>query len=167
MGTSYAKADKAMHRMVDDIAAEFHERLIDHGVTLGVLWAFGGLMHQGMPAEAVVRIVGTRDRAAGLPDAQVVIDRDRWDELSGENRRALIDHELAHLLVVLEDFLDEAKKPVAKRDDNGRPKLRMRKHDAEVGFFFDVVERHKQHAMESVRFLDLTKRMTQLAFPWG
>lgn len=161
MTTTYEKAGRETARYVVEVAEEFHPRLAKAGVTLGVLFAWPELKRRGMPALAVVKITPAQQRAAGLPDAIITLDRDRWEELEEAERRALVDHEAAHLLLI-ED--DEGK---AQVDDNGRPKLKMRKHDCEIGFFFDVVERHRQHAAESRQFVDLSRKMTQLAFPWG
>lgn len=117
-----------------------------------------------MPVAGAARIVGGRDRAAGMPDAQLVFCRERWEELDDEQRRGLVDHQLAFLLVMTER--DENGKEAAKEDEYGRPKLRLRKHDAEIGIFYDVVERRGEHAPESMSFEEAYARMTQLSFPW-
>ncbi len=54
-----------------------------------------------------------------------------------------------------------------KRDDAGRPRIKLRKHDFELGGFFDVVERHKTSAPESQSYIDLHRKMSQMTFPWG
>jgi hypothetical protein len=161
MATTYEKADRETARYVVEVAEEFHPRLEKAGVTLGVLFASPELKHRGMPAAATVKITGSKDRAAGLPDAIIILHREGWDELEEVERRALADHEAAHLLVVTDGD------GMVKRDENGRPRLKMRKHDAEIGFFFDVVERHQEHAAESRQFVQLNRKMAQLAFPWG
>jgi len=157
MATVYTKADADTARLVTAVAYELNPDLAKAGVTLGVLWADGELVLRGVPAAATVKIVGKRDRAAGMPDALVTIHRETWDGLSHERRRALIDHEAAHLVPQKE------KEPPFRwaEDDNGRPKLKMRRHDAEIGFFFDVVRRHGDDAMETVQYGWLRKRMAE------
>jgi hypothetical protein len=163
MATSYTKAGKDIHAEVEAIAHEYNPPLAEAGVTILVLWADGGLEVRGHAAAASARILNARDRAAGMPDCCITLCRETWDGLSEAKRRALIDHEANHFLPQ-RDKNDPAKWAL---DDNLRPKLKMRRHDAEIGFFFDVVERHGKDAMESGSFLDLHKTFTQMAFPWG
>jgi hypothetical protein len=163
MATTYAMADQAMHSYVLGVAYEIHPDLEAAGVSLGVLWADGGLRHHGMPAAAVVRITGSRERAQRNPDAVIIIDRERWATLEDAQRRALVDHEAAHLVPVR----GKAPPHAWALDVHGRPRLRMRKHDCEIGLFFDVVERHGKDAIESGQYLDLNRKMTQLTFHWG
>lgn len=160
MKTTYEVADKETARYVTDVAYEIHPSLAEHGVTLAVLFAGPELKHRGFPAAATVRITRVADRLAGMPDAVITIDRARWDGLDDAGRRALVDHEAAHLVVDVRDG-------EVQYDEAGRPRLKMRRHDCEIGFFFDVIERHGKDACESKQYLELSRKMTQLAFPWG
>lgn len=102
-----------------------------HAVTLG-----------GYPCLAVVKIVGPKERAKGLGDAEIVIDRDAYEAMSDAQRDALLDHELYHLEIVR----DKLGRP--KRDDYQRPKLKMRKHDFQFGWFAEIARRHQENAIE-------------------
>jgi hypothetical protein len=102
-----------------------------HAVTLG-----------GYPCLAVVKIVGPKERAKGCGDAEIVIDRDAYEAMSGAKRDALLDHELYHLEITR----DKMGRP--KKDDHQRPKLKMRKHDFQFGWFAEIARRHQENAIE-------------------
>ena len=114
----------------------------------------------GWPCNASIKIIGLQDRVAGRGDAIVTIDQKRWDELTEENRVALLDHELYHLICQRED--DGA----FKKDGAGRPKLKMRPHDVEVGWFKEVAIRNGEHSMEVKGARAIFDEHGQAFFPW-
>jgi ABC-type branched-subunit amino acid transport system substrate-binding protein len=128
-----------------------HEHHLDlDGVTVTALFVFDleatepVLKHQGYPAAAVVRITPVRDRALGIADATVVIDRSTWLTLSQRQRDALVDHELTHLNRVLDE---DTELPLTDAVD--RPKLAMRRHDLQIGIFTEILERHGEASYEA------------------
>lgn len=137
-------------------------------VTLGALFVFDAedalpcLKHQGYPAAAVVRISPLRDRALGLADAVVVVDRATWQTLSAAQKDALCDHELEHLERVIDAETDNL-----KFDALDRPKLKMRHHTHQVGFFTEVVRRHGASAIEVKTVNALLEDCKQLPFNFG
>ncbi|HJY39306.1 MAG TPA: putative metallopeptidase [Steroidobacteraceae bacterium] len=145
---------------------EYHSELKD--VTVGALFVFDEdseappLMHGGYPAAAVVRITPIRDRALGVPDAVIVVDRDGWVDLTGAQRVALIDHELTHLSRVLDE---KTQRP--KRDAIGRPKLRIRKHDHQLGWFDEIAQRHGENSPEIRQARALVEQTQQLYFDFS
>lgn len=104
----------------------------------------------GYPAAAVIRIVPLKQRVPGLGDAEITIDGDGWPDLSDAEQAALIDHELTHLEIQWDTAPDESKgtRGTPKSDDHGRPKLKLRLHDWQLGGFADVVKRHGAVALE-------------------
>lgn len=64
----------------------------------------------------------------------ITLNREAWDEFSPAQKAALIDHELSHCRVELNDAGEIV------TDEKGRPVCRMKKHDLEE--FRGVVERH-------------------------
>lgn len=90
--------------------------------------------HRGYPALAVVRIVNLKDRTKGMGDAEITIDAAKYIKMTERQQDALLHHELHHLIIVGDD---EGK---VKLDDQGRPKLKMRKHDYDFGWFTDIAE---------------------------
>lgn len=128
--------------VIRNVIYEHHGELI--GVRVGSLFVFDDdsagepvLTHQGYPAQAMVKITPLRDRTLGVADAVIVADRATWLTLSQPQRNALVDHELTHLARVLDK---ESGKP--KFDALGRPKLRIRPHDHQLGWFVEVAQRH-------------------------
>lgn len=138
---SYSAASEDVTRCIDRMREEHHDDL--DVVTISALFVFDleatepVLTHQGYPAQAIMRITPIRDRALGMADAVIVVDRSNWMLLSAPQRDALIDHELTHLERVLEEDTD-----IPKTDAVDRPKLAIKKHDHQVGFFNDIAARH-------------------------
>jgi hypothetical protein len=134
---------------VKDLAREIifefpnHKPLIDARVSIDYVFAYAttegthALTKNGLRAFGICRVVPLKDRALGRADAEISLDGDWWESISEPQRKALLDHELTHILV------DEA-----KRDDLGRPVLKMRKHDAEFGWFADIARRHGEASVE-------------------
>ncbi len=164
MSTTYRKTE-SLNAYVTDALSTFHADLEMAEVTIEVLFAVSdktpALKHHGQPALAIIKPMSQKDRAAGSADARLIVDEDRWEELTERQRNALLDHELQHLK------LARAEDGSVKRDDCGRPKLKTRHHDMEIGIFEDVIERHKEHAIESRSFAAMQKVFTQMHFPWG
>lgn len=152
---------------IDKIQADHHEDL--EGVTVSALFVFDAehslpvLKHQGYPAGATVRITPLKDRALGMADAQIVVDRAGWLALSQRQRAALIDHELTHLEVKTDEE-EGAEDPVPVCDAIGRPKLLMRKHDHQFGWFDEVAQRHGEASPEVRQARVLMESSGQLYF---
>jgi hypothetical protein len=148
MATTYELADEDVVNRMQKVLRKYHGNIGILHVNVGVLMATnpeGPAVTKtgGYPCAAKVRIVSLKDRAAGMPDAQIIIDALRWEELTAVERDALLDHELEHL----QPALDKDGKP--KQDDLGRPKLKMKLHDAEIGIFRSVVERYGPEALDA------------------
>ncbi|MDE2098670.1 MAG: hypothetical protein KGL39_15555 [Patescibacteria group bacterium] len=99
---TYSTANDAVMHSIERMRKEHHDYL--DGVTVGALFIFDNedssepvLKHGGYPAYAYVRITPLRDRAAGMPDAMIVVDRACWMTLGTQGGHALMDHELTHL----------------------------------------------------------------------
>jgi hypothetical protein len=120
------------------------------------------LMHQGYRAAAMVRICSLRERASGTADAVMVIDRACWLEMDKPQRDALVDHELMHL-----ELVEDEQTGKTKYDSIGRPKLRLRKHDHQFGWFDAVALRHKEASIEVRQARELIASTGQLYFDFG
>lgn len=143
---TYQKADAATVKLLEEVRVAHHDvRLLD--VTISVLMAYApidddgeptgyAITHHGVRALGKARIVPLRDRVHGMADAEILLDGDEWKTTSTRMKRALIDHELTHF-----DRTGEV-------DDAGRPKLKIRPHDFEVGWFHEVAHRHGDESIE-------------------
>ncbi len=145
----YESADKELCQQVKAMLAQpQHSEAKAAGVTIHVVLAFGknespAIMHGGYQAAAQIRINNHRQRVEGLEDCTLIIDGDQLGEWSKAKLDALIDHELTHILVQRDGDGE------VKYDDCERPKLKLRKHDAQIGVFFDVMERHEAEAIDT------------------
>src|SRR5690606_8677815 len=99
------KAPNVVRLIVDEMVGMYHTPLRDAKVTIDLLFAFpkseddetAPVKLHGYPCVAVVKINAYKLRVLGHGDAEITIDARQWDELSEEERRALIDPELTHL----------------------------------------------------------------------
>jgi hypothetical protein len=166
MPKTYSAASADLLKRIERMQAEHHPDLAK--VTIGALFTFDSeksesvLKHQGYAAAAVVRITPLKDRALGLADALIVVDRTHWQKLSAAQMNALIDHELEHLTTVIDE---ETGKP--KFDGMDRPKLQMRRHDHQLGWFDVVARRHGEASPEICQARQLLEQTKQLYFDFG
>jgi len=151
--TTYAKADKQAKANMAHAMKRYHPELRDAEVSVDLLLAYGprdangdlvspALTSKGLQCLGKIRVLGLKDRVAGRGDAEMLLDGDQIDEWSDEELAAIIDHELTHL------ELQVADDGTVKRDDIDRPKLRIRPHDREYGWFDSVARRHPEHSVE-------------------
>jgi hypothetical protein len=165
MTTTCRPADDETTDLLQEVMGADHPRLAEVGVTVLLQFAEaeGGpaLKLHGYPAYAIVRVVPLKDRAAGLPDCRIAIDQSAWEEHDEGWRKALLSHELEHVAV------QEDEHGNVKEDALGRPKLKLKPHDFQLGGFIRTVEKYGKEAVESQQYRDLHNMMTQLKFPWG
>lgn len=141
--------------LVTQVMAEYHADLDNAGVTVGLLaqWPSEGetdaddpggscLKLHGYPCAAVVKITPYRQRVQGVADAVITLDGGTWKGLARAEKVALIDHELTHLELARDEDGH------VKTDDAGRPKLKMRLHDVQAGWFVDIARRHGAASFE-------------------
>lgn len=129
-----------------------HKPLVDNKVTIDYLFATAeedvdgnpkgyALKLHGVKSLAICRRNTLKARALGLSDAEICIDKEWWEGANEKEQAALLDHELYHLEV------KETEEGVQK-DDLGRPKLNIRKHDYQFGWFNHIAKRHGIHSQE-------------------
>lgn len=140
MPKTYELADKATHAYVKAVMAKHHKRLVDAKITFAVMLCRGGLKLHGYLCAATVKINSLKDRAEGKADCTITLNDDGEGGFMArpeQEREAIIDHEFVHLL------------PTGEEDDAGRPALKMRLHDFDLGGFGEVIERHREAALEA------------------
>lgn len=171
--SSYTKCDKSVQEMANGLMGRFetHALLVKAGVTIDFLFAHAkvdessnepigfALKHHGYRALGICRKLSLKDRAAGRSDAEIVIDGDWWRDAGDEEREALLDHELHHMAVCVNDS------DAVLRDDLGRPRLNIRKHDFQVGWFHVIAERHNKWSIERQQARALMSSSGQLYWP--
>lgn len=154
-----------------DLLAEvlelYHPDLVSAGVTIYLAFANSEgngppVKLHGYPKAAVVRINAYAKRVEGLTDATITVDGDEWPNWSDEERAALMDHEAFHLEVVR-----DKKTSQYKTDNAGRPKLKMRLHDYEMGGFDLIARRHGKAAFEVQAARTFKDQRGQLYWDWN
>jgi hypothetical protein len=152
--TTYQMAESDVTEMLQNVMVAFHPELVEADTKVGCLMAENPdgdpVKHGGYPALAAIKVVTLRDRVSKGYDAEMVIDRHEWDQMTDEHREALLDHELSHLVRV-PNTKDEREDGELdwKVDDLGRPKLKLRPGDWSAGDGFKaVVARHGRFAAE-------------------
>ena len=155
---TFERCPASVNEIANSILVEFdtHRPILDARVKIDFVFAFAdkdektgepinnAMTKNGCKALGVCRKISLKDRALGRGDAEIALDGDWWKDASPEERAALLDHELHHIEVKIDN-----RGPV--RDDLGRPVLRLRKHDHEFGWFTIIASRHGQHSQERIQ----------------
>lgn len=126
---------------------QYHSNFNDAKLTFDVFMAYApendagektgpALKLHGYPCGGLVSIVSLKNRVCGRSDAEIVLDGDSWDKLTSAEQDALLDHELEHVVVARD--LEGA----VIYDTHGRPKLKLKLHDREHGWFDAIAKRH-------------------------
>lgn len=160
MASIYSKAPESVRELALLLLEKNHFELFNHDLRIDFVIANAGVndageptgpavSHGGYPALAVARILSTKDRVMGRGDCEIVIDGDRWPLLTDPAKDALIDHELEHFQIAKDKYGSP------KLDDIHRPKLKLRKHDRQFGWFDSIAGRHGLASLEIRQFQEL------------
>lgn len=145
---TFKRADNSVRDMAMELIDQFHETLKDNSVKIDFVFAYpdfdettgepinNALQKNGVRALGIARKLPAKDRAMGRADAEISLDGHWWQNAEEGERKALLDHELHHLVAT------------ADRDDMGRPIIKMRKHDYEIGMFHVIAQRHGRASQE-------------------
>lgn len=148
MGKTYEKAPRKVVETIGEVLRRYHTDLCNMKLRVDALLVHAPLDAEGCPAGpaltssggypalAKVKVTPLKDRVLGRGDCEIMLDGDRYPKWNDDVLRCLIDHEIEHL-----EFTGNV-------DDIGRPKLRLRPHDVEFGWFDAVARRHGDHSCE-------------------
>lgn len=145
--TSYDKAPQEVIELINKTIDDFYPELKEAGVTVEALFAFSEtadypVKFGGYPALAYIKISNLKSRVKGMADAEITIDKGAYEAMNPMQQRALLDHELHHLIVARD------KDGNIKIDDCSRPKLKVKKHDYQMGWFREIAVRHGENSPE-------------------
>lgn len=165
MPKTYSKAPDECTDRVAHLLKIFHPQLRDVGLKIDLLSVStdkleSPLKLNGYPCAAIVRVVDVKGRTMGRGDAEIVIDEAMYLKMPDDHKDALLDHELYHIALKFD------KHGVLKRDERGRPKIGMKKHDYQFGWFAEIAQRHGVASMEvkQATKLFLAEKQTLFAF---
>jgi hypothetical protein len=85
-------------------------------------------------------------------DFIIVLNKSAWDGFTKDQKLALLDHELCHIMP------SEDKNGNGQQDDRGRKLFRTRRHDIEE--FSDVVRRHGLYKKDLEKLAEIMTRKT-------
>lgn len=174
MPTTYERCGQSVSNLASEILCQFesHKPLLDARVAIDFVFARPDLDEDGFPigdaltkngvrALGITRKLGLKDRALGRGDAEIALDHHWWTQTATEQmQKALLDHELNHLSVVIQKATGRA-----KLDEQGRPVIRLRGHDVEVGWFKIIAQRHGEHSVERMEAKQIWDESGQAYFP--
>ncbi len=147
MGTVYEDADADTLTFAAGVLKASRPELVDAGVTIRYLFAFredeqAALKHHGYPAAAIIKINSYDLRKQGLADATLKIDGQQWKDMPERTREALLVHEFLHLELMKNEY-------GIKLDDCGRPKLKIKLHDIQLGAFEAVLKQFGKDSLDA------------------
>lgn len=143
---------------------EYHQPLLKARVRIGFVFVTtdgedgAPVKVNGYPALAAASIVPQKFRTGIKEDGRVTIDKEAWDDLTEKQKDALLDHELYHFQPVIDEN-------TVALDGNDRPRLRLRKHDVQMGFFSVIAKAHGEHSQEVIQARALVEHAAETLFP--
>lgn len=169
---TFQKCDESVHEMAREILCQFpsHKPLLDARLKIDLIFALAdrddhgviqndALKLHGQKCLGIARKIKLKDRLMGRGDVEVTLDGDWWAEAGEEDRRALLDHELHHFMIEVDS------NGKALTDDITRPKVVMRRHDYEFGWFEMIAARHGKHSQECKQAATMVEASGQILFP--
>lgn len=169
---TYSECDHDVRELLQQLMEKYHKPLADAEVQVDLVFAYAttdengdklgpALKKNGLRAAAIAKNIGLKERTKGCGDCEISIDGDEWPTYTLKQKKALLDHELTHFELKID------KHGLVVRDDLERPKIRIRPHDREVGWFDAVVNRHGREAFEFSHFNDIWQSTRQMNLPFN
>lgn len=158
MPSTYQLASDEVRDMAKLLIPQYHNELFEFDVKIDYVFAFGELdeetseklapaiKHNGWPALGLASRTKLKDRVKGMGDCEILLDGDEWPKLTYAQQLALLDHELEHFEIKRDKFGN------IEKDDIDRPKITMREHDRQHGWFDNIAQRHGINSFEVQQF---------------
>lgn len=169
---TFTRCNGDVEQLARDLIAQYetHKPLAELKVKIDLVFAFAdedekgrlvndALTKNGVKALGITRKISLKDRALGRGDAEIAMDGNYWNGATAEQQAALLDHELHHISVKCD------KSGNAQFDDLGRPLIKLRKHDVEVGWFRVIAERHGSASIEQQQAKKIMDSQGQYYWP--
>lgn len=160
---------KDVRKIAEPIIEKYYPEFVDKGLKIDYLFAHAkidpktgfptgpAIKVHGVAARGKCKVVSLKDRAKGNGDVEITVDGDWWDEKETRDRQrtALVHHELHHIVM----------EPV-KVDDLGRPKVSMRDHDFQVGWFAVIANTYGTDSCECEQAKEVMDEFGQYFWPF-
>lgn len=154
--------------LLHQVMQQYRPELLEYKVKVGVLMAKyvdksgsirrkSGIMLHGAACAACIRVNSYRERTQGSPDCTMEVCEWRWGQLTENQKRALLTHEMEHPQLVV-----DKKTKAVKYDALGRPMLKNRPDDVNITGFEIVVERFGKDALELQSVNSVARRWAPL-----
>lgn len=168
MPVTYIKAPPKVISIVEHALSQWHQELKDADVKIGTLLKFSSseetpaIKSNGHGVDGIITIVSSKDRLSKGFDVEITLDGDIWSHNNDEYQYGLIDHLISRIELKpvkvkkntntthgTDTEKEETAAPTYMKDNAGRPCLKLRTGDWNVGFGFeDVVRRHGEASPE-------------------
>lgn len=145
------KSGKEILAIMREMVNQYHDEL--RNATIQPAW-----MIRNKTDKDGILVLGKMKKATELErlshgyDAFLLLNQEAWERFDDRQKRALIDHELEHLTVSLDEGTGEP-----KLDGHGKTRYRIRKHDVEE--FQAIISRHGCHKTHLRRFAEEALRV--------
>jgi hypothetical protein len=164
MPVSYEMADESSVKLLEEMVCQHHAELKRYGVRIGLIMAFGPqnedgeitkkpIMKSGVACAGMVRVVSLKDRLTKNLDAEILVDGDLWQEYDDLRKYAILDHELEHLRVQVNEDTGEL-----QTDSLDRPKIKLIPDDLIWWGFAVIAARHGVNSQEVLCMRQLVDR---------
>lgn len=145
----------------------FHPELVKAGVRIDLLSVASdkdgpALKLHGYACAAVVRATNVKERTKGAGDVEITFDEAAYLGMSDAEKDSLCDHEIEHIELKI-----DKKTGLVKLDCRGRPKIGMKKHSVQIGWFSVIAERHGEASGEIQQARQIFAIDEQTFFPFA
>lgn len=171
-GKWFEKCPEDVVKVMEDLISKYYGDLAEVKLKVDLLFVHApspkdgeekapALKHHGYQAAAIVKINSLEQRVKGAGDVTIIIDGDEWPHWSERRQQAVLHHEINH--VVIKRDADGN----VLSDDIGRPRVKLKLHDWELGGFACIAEKYGDDAPEKEAMNHVANEYRQLLFPWG
>ena len=153
MAAIYEKCDDAVEKLAKKIINKHIPDIAEADVLIEYAFASAekdkngdpvghAIVKGGYPKAGYCQVISAKERALGRADVRIMLDKDYWEKIPEDQRTALMHHELHHIIVKRTPDGD------IDTDEYSRPKIKMRLHDREFGFFDKIAQLYGKASVE-------------------
>lgn len=144
-----ASDEKLLEELIND---ERYEPLKSYEIQVQLFYKYGkrdkegelktpALQKNGKAIYAQTKIVSAFNRITDDTDVKIILNKDLWDELSKEERIAILDNELNYIQIKE----DKEGEPIYISEDSNKVQLKLRKPDFFCEGFLEIMNIHGKH----------------------